>query len=151
MRKALLPFFILMILSTLAYAASHGGATYHNDVQPLLKRQCFACHGDHAPALNEFDADQEKYKSRSLGPRMTTYEQVITFVNGDDAGALMRRLDDGANTSDGNPGNMYMYLGTTDEARRENLSVFKDWVGHWTLKRQDDLSKEDMEKFSIPK
>lgn len=151
MRKALLPFFILMILSTLVYAASHGGVKYHNDVKSLLKKQCFACHGDHAPTLNEFDADQEKYKSRSLGPRMTTYEKLITFVNGDDAGALMRRLDDGANTSDGHPGNMYMYLGTTDEARRENLSVFKDWVGHWTLKRQGDLSNEDMAKFNIPK
>ncbi len=114
-----------------------------------MESQCFSCHGDYAPSLEEFDADQEKYENRNLGPRMTNYKEVKIFVTGDDAGAIMRRFDDGSNTADEDPGNMYHYLGRNDEAQQQNLSVFKEWVGHWTLKRSDELTAEDMEKFSI--
>jgi hypothetical protein len=55
----------------------------------------------------------------------------------------MRRLDDGKNTKDGKPGNMYLYLGGTDQERAANLSVFKHWVGGWTLKRKADITEEE--------
>ena len=51
------------------------------------------------------------------------------FLGWPDTGAIMRRLDDGKNTSDGKPGNMYTYLGDGDEERRKNLDLFKQWVG----------------------
>ena len=150
MKRSVFTLCILALMATMVYAGSHGGVTYQNDIRPLMERQCFGCHGDHAPSLDEFDEDKQKYEDLSQGPRMTTYEEVTIFVNGDDAGALMRRLDDGSNTADGNPGNMNIYLGETDEARKENLSLFRQWVGHWTLKRSGDLTEEDMEKFNIP-
>lgn len=149
MKQFFLSVCILISFGAMVYAGSHGGVTFKNDIRPLMERQCFACHGDHAPTLDEFDADKEKYEAISQGPRMTSYEQVKVFITGDDAGALMRRLDDGTNTEDGNPGNMNVYLGSTDEQRKENLSLFKKWVGHWTLKRSNELTREDMEKFDI--
>jgi hypothetical protein len=49
----------------------------------------------------------------------------------------MRRLDDGSNSAERKPGNMYQYLGTTDAERQANLKLFKAWVGAdaWMLKR----------------
>jgi hypothetical protein len=69
----------------------------------------------------------------------------MVVVKGSDAGALMRRLDDGKNTKDGKPGNMHTHLGSTDAERSENLETFKKWVGNWTLKRKKELSKEELE------
>jgi hypothetical protein len=43
-----------------------------------------------------------------------------------------------------------MRLGRTDEDPQKSLSVFKEWVGHWALKRSDELTDEDIAKFSIP-
>ncbi|MBM9535634.1 hypothetical protein [Desulfobulbus alkaliphilus] len=150
MKKTLLALGALCFGVSLAYAASHGGGvTFQNDIRPLMEQHCFACHGEHAPLLEAFDADKEKYEALSQGPRMTTLEMVKEFVSGDDAGALMRRLDDGTNTQDGSPGNMFMYLGATDEERQENLAVFKQWVGHWTLKRSHELTEEDLAQFKM--
>ncbi len=149
MKRYFLTIFIC-VMATAVFAGSHGKVTYQDHIRPLMESQCFACHGDHAPTLEEFDADQERYENRNLGPRMTTYEETKVFVTGEDAGAMMRRLDDGSNTADGNPGNMYEYLGRTEEDRQQNLSIFKEWVGHWTLKRSNELTDEDMQKFSIP-
>ncbi len=150
MKRYIMTVCILLISVTFVFAGSHKEVTYKDDIRPLMESQCFMCHGDDAPSLEEFDADKEKYENRNIGPRMTTYEEVKVFVTGDDAGAIMRRLDDGSNTADGNPGNMYEYLGRTDEDRQQSLSVFKEWVGYWTLKRSDELTDEDIEKFSIP-
>lgn len=150
MKLYIVTVYILVISVTFVFAGSHKEVTYQDDIRPLMESQCFMCHGDHAPSLEEFDADQEKYENRNIGLRMTKYEEVKVFVTGDEAGAIMRRLDDGSNTDDGNPGNMYEYLGRTDKARQQNLSVFKGWVGHWTLKHSDELTDEDINKFSIP-
>ncbi|WP_416145250.1 hypothetical protein [Planococcus koreensis] len=68
---------------------------------------------------------------------------MVILVNGDDAGALMRRLDDGSSTDDGEPGNMYKNLGSTAEERQENLATIKEWVGNWSLKRSEDLTDEE--------
>lgn len=152
MKRSLLAVSALFLGASMVYAGSHGGmVTYENDVRPLMEKQCFACHGEHAPLLEEFDANKEQYEELSQGPRMTTYEMVIEFVKGDDAGAIMRRLDDGTNTQDGAPGNMFAYLGANDAERKKNLAVFKEWVGYWTMKRSHELSEEELGKFKIYK
>ncbi len=132
-----------------ALAGSHGQVTYNDHIKPMMEQQCFACHGESSPSIEEFDADQKKYTTMMVGPRMTTYQELVHFVNGDDAGAIMRRLDDGKNTPTGKPGNMNIYLGDSAEARIKNLDLFKSWVGHWTLKRQAELTAEDHELFQI--
>ncbi len=62
----------------------------------------------------------------------------------------MRRLDDGKG---GKPGNMYQYLGSTEEERQQNLKLFKEWVGNWTLKKwkdiTKDITKEDMDGIKV--
>jgi hypothetical protein len=68
----------------------------------------------------------------------------MVFVNGKDTGALMRRLDDGKNTKEGKPGNMYTGLGKTDEERAKNLETVKKWVGGWTLKRKAEITEEEL-------
>jgi hypothetical protein len=142
MKRNIMTVLILVFLGTLVHAGSHGGATYHGDIRPLMEMRCFGCHGDHAPLPEAFDSDKEKYENMSQGPRMTSYELVTEFVTGSDAGAIMRRLDHG---------NMFIYLGETDRERHENLSLFKEWVGHWTKKRSDELTEADMAKFNLPR
>lgn len=88
---------------------------------------------------------------------MDTYADLIFFVGWPDTGAIMRRLDDGSNTADRKPGNMYRYLGATDEERQANLKLFKAWVSDegWTLKRWDKrgdvpgVTKEDLSKMKM--
>jgi hypothetical protein len=74
----------------------------------------------------------------------------MVVVKGSDAGALMRRLDDGKNTKDGKPGNMYTYLGSADAQRSANLETFKKWVGSWSLKRRKELSTEELDAIKAP-
>jgi len=59
----------------------------------------------------------------------------------------MRRLDDGKTS--GKQGNMYQYLGSNEEERQRNLKLFKEWVGNWTLKRWNEITKEDMEGIKV--
>jgi|GEM_PF-5373101 len=47
-------------------------------------------------------------------------------------------------TSNGKPGNMYNNLGGTEQERSANLTVIKDWVGGWTLKRKKDISADEL-------
>lgn len=62
----------------------------------------------------------------------------------------MRRLDDGASTADGTPGNMYQNLGTTQEELQRNVALFKQWVGNWSLKRWSDATKEEISAIWVP-
>lgn len=125
-------------------AAERQTATYENTIKKIVEQKCTACHGAGAPSLQEFDKDKDGWKKKMKGPRMDTYASLVAFVNGSDAGALMRRLDDGKNTKDGKPGNMYVWLGSTDAERAQTLSVFKDWVGNWTLKRRKELTDAEL-------
>lgn len=120
--------------------------TYREHIQPLWQSSCAACHGANAPYLGEFNENDDKYVKQNLGPRMDTYADLLTFVAWPDTGALMRRLDDGQNTPDGKPGNMYQYLGSDETQRQQNLDLFKAWVGEeaWTLKRKKDITKEEL-------
>lgn len=132
-----------------AWAGSDGQVTYDDHIRPLMEQRCFACHGERSPGIEEFDADKKKYAAMMVGPRLTTYKEMVSFVNGGDAGAIMRRLDDGKNTPNGNPGNMNVHLGGSVEERAKNLDLMKRWVGHWTLKRQAELTDEDHKLFKI--
>lgn len=124
--------------------------TYENSIRPLIDKRCSECHGSDAPGMEEFKKDQEGYKAKKLGPRMDTYENLMVMVNGSDAGALMRRLDDGANTKDGKAGNMHKHLGGDDALRAANLALFKSWVGSWNLKRAKELSDEEKKAVLAP-
>ena len=90
------------------------------------------------------------------GPRMDSYADLIMLIGWPDTGAVMRRLDDGKNAG-GKPGNMYQYLGSTDEERQKNLLTFKAWVGPegWILKRWNArgnvpaITKEELDKIRV--
>ncbi|MFZ6008270.1 MAG: cytochrome C, partial [Nitrospirota bacterium] len=89
--------------------------------------------------------EKDMWLSKGKGMRMDTYSHLVFYTAWPDTGALMRRLDDGKGSKEGKPGNMYQHLGSTEEERQQNLKLFKDWVGGWTLKRWKDITKEDMD------
>jgi hypothetical protein len=142
------------LLSAPALAAD---VSYRKDILPLWKARCAACHGAQSPYLGDFLENEKKYIQEMKGPRMDTYADLIFFVGWPDTGAVMRRLDDGSNAADRKPGNMYQYLGATDEERQANLKVFKAWVSEegWTLKRWDKrgdvpaVTKEELSKMKV--
>lgn len=148
MSRIIIAAFVIMVI---AVPVSAGEAvTYGKDIKGIIANQCIFCHGPKSPTMEEFDRDKEGYKKKEKGPRFDTYANLIVVVKGSDAGALMRRLDDGKNTKDGKPGNMHAYLGSTDAERSANLETFKKWVGNWTLKRKKELSKEELEAITAP-
>lgn len=127
--------------------------TYTKHIRPVWEDQCERCHGASAPTYEAFVADPKKYEADDKGPRMDTYETLVFFLNGEkEAGALMRRLDDGSGTPNGEPGNMYRHLGRSDK-RKENLQLFKKWVGEdaWTARKQAELTREDLQKIKAPR
>ena len=137
-----------LIASTTAFAEE---VTYRNDIRPLWQQKCIACHGEAAPSLAEFDENKEKYKQLSKGPRMDSYAHLIAFVGWPDTGALMRRLDDGTNTDDRKPGNMYENLGADEAERQKNLALFKAWVGEggWFLGKLKEMDKSTSMKMKV--
>lgn len=133
-------------------------ATYRKDIKPLIEAQCAGCHGRGAPTLAEFLLDQKKHAAAMKGPKMDTYADLLMLVGWTDTGALMRRLDDGTSAlAGGKPGNMYQFLGATEEARQANLRTFKAWVGAgaWNLKRfgargsVPGITKEELDKIQV--
>jgi hypothetical protein len=142
-----------MLVAAWALAAVTGSAaaqsvTYENTVQKILAERCMGCHGKDAPALAEFDKDKEGWKKKMKGPRIDSYANLMILVNGSDAGALMRRLDDGKSTKDGKPGNMYVWLGSSDAERAQRLGVMKKWVGNWSLKRRNELTEGELRSIT---
>ena len=144
-------------------AVASGGSlaqdvTYRKDIKPIFDSKCTGCHGAGAPSLADFQLDQKKYTAVMKGPRMDTYADLVMLVGWPDTGAIMRRLDDGKNPlAGGKPGNMYQYLGGTDEERQRNLQTFKAWVGPeaWNLNRFNargkvpGITKEQLEKIQV--
>jgi hypothetical protein len=118
--------------------------TYEKDIKGIIVKQCLFCHGSDSPTMEEFKKDEAGNKKKMKGPRFDTYANLMVVVKGSDAGALMRRLDDGKNTKDGKPGNMHTYLGSADAEKSANLDTFKKWVGSWSLKRKKELSSEEL-------
>jgi hypothetical protein len=80
---------------------------------------------------------------------MDSYTHMVYFIGWPDTGAMMRRLDDGSSKESGKPGNMYKNLGDTEEERQRNLSLFKAWIGSWTLNRWSAVSKDDISKMTL--
>ena len=141
-----------MLIAAGALAAFSGAAaaqsvTYENGVKKILSERCMGCHGKGAPTLAEFDKDKEGWKKKMKGPRMDDYDSLVILVKGSDAGAFMRRLDDGKNTKDGKPGNMYNFLGKNADERAQRLETMKKWVGNWSLKRRNELSDGELAKI----
>jgi hypothetical protein len=114
--------------------------TYRANVAPMLKELCSECHFAEAgaPTLKEFDLAKDKYTKAKVGPRLDSYENLLVIIAYPDAGAFMRRLDDGTSQyAGGKPGNMHKYLGSDNAERAKNLAVLKSWVGEggWNLNR----------------
>lgn len=141
----------LLLVAGLGASAFAQDVTYRKHIRPLWEAKCAACHGPNSPYLGEFNENKEKYTSMSRGPRMDTYAELLFYIAWPDTGAIMRRLDDGKNTKDGKPGNMYLFLGATDQERQKNFTLFKDWIGKdaWTLKRPDAITKEELLRFKV--
>lgn len=145
--------FTSVVLASIAVFASLSWGeevTYRKHIKPLFDAKCIGCHGpESAPEYYAFKEEKDKWLSKGQGMRMDTYSHLIFYTAWPDTGALMRRLDDGKNTKDGKPGNMYQYLGSKEEERQQNLKLFKEWVGNWTLKRWNEITKEDMDGIKV--
>jgi len=124
--------------------------TYENSVKGILTERCMGCHGAGSPTLDEFEKNKDSWKKKMKGPRFDDYKNLMVLVNGSDAGALMRRLDDGKGSKDGKAGNMYVWLGGNDAERAQRLGVMKKWVGNWSLKRRKDLSESELRAITAP-
>ncbi len=148
---ALTIFSAFALLGTASAQAASEAVTYENGIAQLIKDRCSECHGSDAPSMAEFKADKEKYKKDKLGPRMDTYENLMVMVNGSDTGAVMRRLDDGTNSKDAKPGNMYKHLAKDDEARAAALAQFKSWIGSWNLKKAAEISEDERKAILAPR
>ena len=148
MSRMILAVFVILVMSVPVFAAET--VTYEKDIKGIVAKQCLSCHGSDAPSMEEFKRGEDGYKKKMKGPRYDTYANLMVVVKGSDAGALMRRLDDGKNTKDGKPGNMYTYLGSTDAQRSANLETFKKWVGSWSLKKRKELGTEELDAIKAP-
>ena len=137
------------LVTTAALAAD--AITYREHVRPLWEQKCMGCHGQGSPYLAEFEADKEKFIKSMRGPRMDSYPALVIYVGWPDTGAMMRRLDDGKNTQNNKPGNMYQYLGADEAERQKNLALIKSWVGEgaWFLGRFKDLDKATLAKIKV--
>lgn len=142
---------LVLSVSLVPGLAAADTVTYENGISQLIKDRCSECHGSDAPTMAEFKADQEKYKKDKLGPRMDSYDSLMVMVNGSDTGAVMRRLDDGTNTKDGKPGNMYKQLGKEDAERAANLARFKNWIGGWSLKKAAEIGEDERKAILAPR
>jgi hypothetical protein len=120
---------------------------YSTYIKPIFEKRCIKCHGADSPEHGEFKKDKKKYTAMMKGPKMDTYAHMVYFIGWPDTGALMRRLDDGKNTKDGKPGNMYWNLGDDEEERQKNLAIFKEWIGYWSLKRWSETTKEELDRI----
>jgi len=123
--------------------------SYTAKIKSIFDQKCINCHGADAPEHKEFKKDKKKYIELNMGPRMDSYTYLLYFVGWPDTGALMRRLDDGNNTKNRTPGNMYINLGDTEAERQRNLESFKKWVGNWSLKRWSIAKKEEIERMKV--
>lgn len=133
----------------LPFGAQAEEVKYTTHIKQIVNAKCLGCHGADSPEYPEFKENKKKYEEASKGPRMDSHTYLIYYIGWPDNGAMMRRLDDGKSTKEGKPGNMYQYLGSTDEERQKNLALFKEWVGSWNLKRWAEVTKEDLNGLKI--
>jgi hypothetical protein len=143
----------VLTLAAIATTAIAQDGTWRKDVAPMVAAKCGACHGAASPEYNDWSMLPED-KRRTVAPRMDTYPHFMSYVVWPATGAMQRRLDDGK-AAGGKPGNMYQFLGATDEERAKNLRLLKGWLGDgaWNLNRFQargdvpGISKEQLEKI----
>ena len=149
---------LAIVLAGASASVAAQDATYRKDIKPLVEARCAGCHGAGAPTLAEFQLDQKKYTAAMKGPRIDTYADLVMLIGWPDTGAIMRRLDDGKSpNAGGKPGNMYQFLGSSEDERQKNLGLFKAWVGAdaWALNRfkargdVPGITKEQLEKIQV--
>ncbi len=140
-------FFILATVLLVNISAWAEEITYRKHIKPIFDAKCISCHGADAPEYYAFKEEKDKWIAKGIGPRMDTYTHLIFYIIGPDTGAIMRRLDDGKTT--GKQGNMYIYLGATEEERQKNLKLFKEWVDYWTPKRWKEITKEELDRIKV--
>lgn len=147
--SSLILLFILTetVSSVYLSASCSNNITYEKDIKSIINDKCIDCHANNHPTLSEFRKDIEGYRKNNIGVRLDTYKNLIVFVTGDDMGSLMRKLDNGENTEDGNPGQMYEYLGDDDIEREKNLKIFKDWICAWVLKSREEIIDDVKNKW----
>ncbi len=149
-RKMTLTMLSLMVMIVLSAAANAEDVRYTTHIQKIFEQKCSGCHGQHAaPEYDAFKAEKAQWLGKGQGMRMDTYSHLIFYTAWPDTGSLMRRLDDGKKAKEGKPGNMYQHLGSTEEERQTNLNIFKAWVGNWTLKRWNEITKEEMNGIKV--
>jgi hypothetical protein len=149
MWKILISVLFLFCFATLAIAQE---LTWRKDIAPIVAEKCVMCHGPNAPEYNDWMLLSED-KRANVASRMDTYPNFMSYVLWPATGAMMRRLDDGK-AGVGKPGNMYKFLGGTDEERAKNLKTIQAWLGDgaWNLNRWKargdvpGITKEQMEK-----
>lgn len=150
MKKLVVGLVWLGIFSGFSSLAIAEEVTYRKQIKSLFDAKCAACHGSEAaPEFAAYKEAADKWKSKDQGARMDTYSHLVYYTAWPNTGALMRRLDDGKGGSGGIAGNMYRYLGGTEEERQRNLGLFKEWVGNWTLKRWREITKEDLNGIKV--
>lgn len=145
----------LAIAAIACFAASAGAqeVTWRKDVGPIISAKCGACHGASAPEYNDWMALGDEKRAK-VGPRMDTYPHIMSYVVWPATGAMIRRLDDGK-AGGGKPGNMYQFLGSSDDERAKNLATIKAWLGEgaWNANRWKargdvpGVTKEQLEKI----
>ncbi len=150
MKKKLF-FNVLLGAGTLLFPSAgfaQGGEeiTYRKHIQPLLATRCGLCHSANAaPTIHAFEEEPNRW----IAMRMDTYSHLVSYIVWPDTGAIMRRLDDGKNTSDGKPGNMYIHLGATEQERQHNLQLMKNWIGNWNTKRWNDIDLKEIDTLNL--
>jgi hypothetical protein len=127
----------VLILAGASASALAQDVTWRKDVGPIVAARCAMCHGANAPEFNDWMLLGDD-KRKTVAPRMDTYPHFMSYVLWPATGAMMRRLDDGKSAgAGGKPGNMYQYLGGSDEERAKNLQTIRAWLGDgaWNLNR----------------
>ena len=125
----------LLLLAACAASATAQELTWRKDVGPMIAAKCGACHGANMPEYSDWMQLGDE-KRKTVAPRIDSYPTFMTYVVWPGTGAMVRRLDDGK-AAGGKPGNMYQYLGSSDEERAKNLQMVKTWLGDgaWNLNR----------------
>ena len=98
--------FVIPLLALFLPGMVRAQVAYQKDIRPLFEAKCSMCHGPASPLVDEFKKEKERHTKENKGPRMDSYSLSLEFVKGKDAGAMMRRLDDGKSKTDGKPGNI---------------------------------------------
>jgi hypothetical protein len=144
---------VLLLAAVVAVPAFADDTTWRKDVGPLIAAKCGGCHGASAPEYNDWMLLGDEKRS-TVPSRMDTYPHFMSYVVWPATGAMMRRLDDGK-ASGGKPGNMYRFLGASDDERVKNFRLIKNWLGEgaWNLNRfkarkdVPGVTKEQLEKI----